>query len=103
MRGGAGVSGHTQGPWEVTSANWDGCEEGEVNYCIRMDGAPASKSNARVIEAGPDMLKEMARFLPVLERAEADADIWTRLTAGEGIATANAYRAAIAKATGGQP
>ena len=41
--------------------------------------------------------QEMIRYLPVLERAESDTELWARLTDGLGIATLNGYRAAIAK------
>lgn len=57
-------------------------------------------ANARLIAAAPVQHEEMLRFLLVLERAEADPELWARLTEGTGIATANAYRAAIAEATG---
>lgn len=44
-----------------------------------------------------DALKEMQRYLPIIEAAERDAQVWNRITAGTGIATANGYRAALAK------
>ncbi len=43
------------------------------------------------------LLAEMVRYLPVIERAEQDPELWARLTAGTGIATANGYREAIRK------
>lgn len=36
-----------------------------------------------------------------MHQANADPEVWAKLTAGLGIATANSYRAAIARATGG--
>lgn len=61
-------------------------------------------STMRVIQAGIDETKrlraEAERYLPVLERAEADPEVWDRLTAGLGIATLNGYRAAIAQKGG---
>lgn len=45
---------------------------------------------------------EMARYLPILERAEANPEIWAKLTAGTGIATANGYRHAMKLATEGR-
>lgn len=39
---------------------------------------------------------ELRRYLPVLERAESDPYIWTRLTRELGIATTNSIRAALA-------
>lgn len=44
--------------------------------------------------------QEMQRYLPVLERAEADPALWDSLTAGLGIATLAGYRHAIATAEG---
>jgi hypothetical protein len=41
------------------------------------------------------VLSEMKRYLPVLERAEADPELWQRLTQGTGIATLNGYRNAL--------
>ena len=61
-----------------------------------------AKANARLIAAAPEQHAEMLRYLPVLERAEAEPELWERLTAGLGIATLNGYRAAIAKAEAAQ-
>jgi hypothetical protein len=44
------------------------------------------------------LVSEMMRYLPVIERAEADHEVWIKLTDGIGIATANGYRAALTKA-----
>jgi len=44
---------------------------------------------------------EMRRFLVVIEGAEGDSETWDRLTYGTGIATANAYRAALSPSSGG--
>lgn len=56
-------------------------------------------ANASLITAAPDQHEEMVRHLTILERLEADPELWARMTKGTGIATLNAYRAAIAKAT----
>lgn len=40
-------------------------------------------------------LREMARYLPVIENAERHPAIWEMATEGTGIATANAYRQAL--------
>jgi hypothetical protein len=45
-----------------------------------------------------ELLAEMRRFLPLIERLEANPSLWVDLTSGLGIATANGYRAAITKA-----
>lgn len=56
---------------------------------------------ANLFASAPDLLKEMERMLPVLERLENDnPGTWSDLTQGTGIATVNAYRAAIARAKG---
>jgi hypothetical protein len=45
-----------------------------------------------------DVIEQMKRVLPVLERLEADPALWIKLTAGTGVATLNGYRNALAKA-----
>lgn len=111
------MSKHTRGPWEVSHGG-HGSPHGFVideyyvlNRTVADDVAIAgdivdpatqmpSEANARLIAAAPTQHEEMLRYLPIIERAEADAELWERLTEGTGIATANGYRAAIAKATG---
>lgn len=44
----------------------------------------------------PRQHEEMVRHLLILERLEADPELWERMTEGTGIATLNGYRAAIA-------
>lgn len=58
-----------------------------------------------LIAAAPHLLKEMERYLPILERAEemGGGGVWGTLTDGTGIATINGYKAAIAKAKGLHP
>jgi hypothetical protein len=64
----------------------------------RHDGK-TNEANMALIAATLTQHAELLRYLPVLERAEADTELWERLTAGTGIATLSGYRAAIAKAT----
>lgn len=64
------------------------------------DEAPIRMANAHVMAAAPTQHAEMLRYLPIIERAEADPELWARLTEGTGVATANGYRAALAAATG---
>lgn len=45
-----------------------------------------------------EVVSEMERYLPVIERAESEPETWARLTNGTGLATANGYRAAIRRA-----
>ncbi len=102
-------------PWTY---HYDDCDEygnGEIhdscggfiaittgpNYgAWHKDGHSHFEGIARLISAAPTQYEEMLRYLPIIERAEADTELWERLTDGTGIATANGYRAAIAKATG---
>lgn len=67
---------------------------------------PAPKSNAKTLEerarliaAAPDLLAEMKRYLPILDRVFDDRP---EVLEGLGIATLNGYRAAIQKAEGGE-
>lgn len=99
---------HTPGPWRVTESTQDGFAfhiEG-VDFrvaSILSDGrlnAGTALSNAILVSAAQDMLAEMQRYLPIIERAESDPTLWAKLTAMTGIATGNRYRRAIAKATG---
>ena len=105
---------HTTGPWIVreekqtnkikfvieSEATTIGCAWGSTNSMVYdIPGVQTGEANARLIAAAPTQHKEMLRFLPILERAESDPELWARITEGLGIATLNGYRAAIAKAT----
>ena len=57
----------------------------------------AVNSHATLTAERDQLLAEMVRYLPVIERAEQDPELWARLTVGTGIATANGYREAIRK------
>ena len=90
------MSGHfTPGPWVVRGKQSVRGLHGEY---IAKTNWLNGKENARLIAAAPLMANEMERYLPIIERAEADPEVWSRLTEGTGIATANGYRNAIAKA-----
>jgi hypothetical protein len=114
---------HTPGPWMYRQPESGGRtlpagEREDWPFHIDKQGTPgrmdwgiliakcwghvraSAEANARLIAAAPDQHAEMKRYLPILERAEADPQLWERLTAGLGIATLNGYRAAIAKAEG---
>lgn len=110
----------TEAPWQSQHDNdmdgicriigaIDGPDDGRFHYrvvCeVDPDGSLDAKeqyANARLIAAAPTQNEEMRRYLPILERAEADPEIWTRLTEGTGIATLNGYRSALLLAnTGG--
>lgn len=102
---------HTPGPWKI---DWNisrldifSADAATLVSTLRRSALSSgidetAKANARLIAAAPTQHAEMLRYLPVLERAEADSELWARLTDGLGIATLNGYRAAIAKATGEQ-
>lgn len=101
---------HTPGPWFVSKSNpLSVIESGPRGNQIAKMGAALgvcskeqAEANARLIAAAPTQHAEMIRYLPVLERAESDPELWARLTEGLGIATLNSYRHAIVKATGGE-
>lgn len=57
-------------------------------------------ANARLVCAAPDLLAEMKRHLPILERMADMPEFWESITSGTGVATLNGYRAAIANAEG---
>ena len=107
------MSRFTPGPWSYeyeAALSGGGCwytlkgpDSGDLfwhPYNGPRSGGEREEANARLAAAAPTQHVEMVRFLPIIERAEADPELWTRLTKGTGIATANAYRAAIAAATG---
>ncbi len=109
------VAAHTPGPWRIFQTTGEppfyiigiGRETGEgitdanTGLGIWDADSPEALANARLIAAAPELLAEMKRYLPLLERMEAEPATWERLTVSLGIATANGYRAAIARATGG--
>lgn len=109
----------TQGPWKIIHGGFrtdDGFSVGSDNAyasrvkvtcecwpCTIIDQEHRDEllANARLIAAAPDLLKEAQRFLPVLEKLEADyPQVWYMVTQGTGIATYNGCKAAIAKALG---
>lgn len=105
----------TRGPWYWSDSyptqdkadTWS-LLSGDGLWILSCDGMSNSPQNfnpadARLIAAAPTQHEEMLRYLPIIERAEADPELWARLTDGTGIATANGYRAAIAKAGGETP
>lgn len=103
------MSQHTPGPW-----HWSGSSAGygslvsdsgvEVLADIDYEGlnlhGDDKEADACLIAAAPTLFSEMCRYLPVLERAESEPEIWSKLTEGLGVATLNGYRAAIAKVVG---
>ena len=99
------MSKHTPGPWIVVSRGMFSPKVVDANglgICHTTYAPTGAESNARLIAAAPTQHAEMLRYLPVLERAEADSELWARLTDGLGIATLNGYRAAIKKAEEGE-
>lgn len=106
------MSKHTPGPWAVNNEEVPpivfSIETQEMVACLSSDDVYADcwhreewgKYNAFLIAAAPDMYEEMRRYLPVLERLEAEPELWFRFTEGTGIATLNGYRHALRKAEG---
>lgn len=66
-------------------------EESESGEYVRFTDYDALQSEVARLRA------EMERYLPVLERAEQESDMWAWITRGTGIATANGYREALAR------
>lgn len=112
---------HTPGPWVADINNYDPewiigpdgfpvaivrHEDGQpfangVGFTAKKRGVEETEANAQLIAASPTMLREMLRYLPVLERIEKDVpEVWAEITQGTGIATLNGYREAIKKAGG---
>ena len=99
----------SNGPWSYDAESglvltkdmtgvWLGSTTGDSSAIVCQVESHDGISNGDLIAAAPTMQREMNRYLPVLERAEADPILWQQLTAGLGIATLNGYRAALAKA-----
>jgi hypothetical protein len=101
------MSKFTKGPWRVgrrlpqdddlAIVDEIGFIVARVNQYAESFGDKKDNANARLIAAAPEMYAEMLKHLPILERAEADPEIWEKLTARLGIATLNGYRAILAK------
>lgn len=70
----------------------------QIGISVLSGGPVVDSRNSLLNSAAPDLLAEMQRYLPVLERLEAEPDLWERFTSGLGIATLNGYRKAIEKA-----
>jgi hypothetical protein len=64
-------------------------------YGARDDAANYLDMGAETTKVLGRVHGEMIRYLIILERAEADPEIWAKLTACTGIATINGYRHAI--------
>ena len=63
------------------------------------EGRHVDSSDYAALQASHDrMLREMTRFATVIERANGEPLLWIKLTDGTGVATPNAYIAAIAAA-----
>lgn len=73
------------------AAAWDegGCHEGEL--LDKMQKLERQRN---------ELLREMERYLPVLQHLENSPAAWEHYTKGLGIATLNGYKSAIANAKG---
>jgi hypothetical protein len=63
-------------------------------------GLPFSQivSNAVLMTHSPKLYAEMERYLPILEKLEANPKLWAEFTEGTGIATLNGYKNAMSLA-----
>jgi hypothetical protein len=62
----------TPGPWKVVGFTFSDCkEQDECGFIVRANGMCASKANARVTEAAPDMYEALIRCVCELERASS--------------------------------
>lgn len=100
----------TPGNWTVGRSEYNGQEcivgDGDSVVALMPDatmGCSFNADDARLMAAAKLMLREMKRYLPMLEMLESDRDVWQNATDGLGIATLNGYRYAIEKATGERP
>ena len=97
------MSKHTPAPWVIDGDQINGADGApicETVIAMNAEQAAILAADARLMAAAPEMAAEMRRYLPIIDAIEKDPALWWRLTAGTGIATANGYRAALAKAEG---
>lgn len=108
-----GKTAHTPAPWfhdvdgfgsnRVGAFGFDTHDGTAILAQVRAPdevGFETAKANARLIAAAPDLLEALEQYLPILEALEKTA-AWDVYAKGTGIASANRYRAAIARAKGG--
>jgi hypothetical protein len=99
-----GKAAHTRGPWKaiglsIHSDRKDGSPETWIANVKQGRADAVEIADARLIAASPDMFEALEQYLPILEALEKTA-AWDVYAKGTGIASANAYRAAIARAKG---
>lgn len=104
----------TKGPWlrdgnTIYALHGAGSERrNRFTAHVQMDPSARqfeeeAEANACLMAGALGMLATMKGYLPIIEALEASPRVWARFAAGTGIATANGYRAAIAKAEGRKP
>jgi hypothetical protein len=111
----ASVPSHTPGPWTVGDDSPNDYEGPMIDTRDRVvavitidhenESTPEERANAQLISAAPDLLAALQAAVEYLEAYRPKGkirDIFTQLNAHENGALKPA-RAAIAKATGGQP
>jgi hypothetical protein len=100
---------HTPGPWHWDSDPVKGDPTGRVRYRVTTigktitqvyyssfeGGLTNAEDDARLIAAAPELLKELAHLVRLLETPINDGRVSV-----PGLATLNAAKAAISKATG---
>lgn len=98
---------HTPGPWSVSArcnnmidVYHHNKQPGAITMALcrvqaRQSWVSEAEANARLIAAAPELLKELQRLVRLLELPISDGRVSV-----PGLATLNAAKAAIAKATG---
>ena len=93
---------HTQGPWEVSSTNWEDCHagiyahDGNSYIAVVLDG-PDAEDNTNLIAAAPDLLAACELLAQSVAYAADALDAPAQSTMRANLADA---LAAIAKAKG---
>lgn len=65
----------TKGPWKVVGFTFSDCkEQNECGFIVRANGMCASKANARVAEAAPDMYAVASNF--EIQGPDDDGMVW---------------------------
>jgi len=102
----AGIAKESNGTDHYLNGTWLAALQGLKNEMDGLLWADATNvytetglTPSQLAEQRAYLLAEMKRYLPILEAIEGNPELWERLTARHGIATANGYRNAIAKAT----
>ena len=83
----------TDSYWECWDRSGSNRDDLDKEFARRLE-----RERDKLRAENAHLLKEMQRYLPILERLEEDASLWFEFSGGTGLATANGYRNAITKA-----